>query len=347
MVGDGSRADPQFTVLMPTHNRADVIAFAIRSVLAQTNRDFELFIVADGCTDDTARVVGGFDDPRIRFFDLPKAPFFGYANRNIALREARGRYIAFAAHDDLLFPDHLELLGELLDRSGTALAYSRPVWVSDEGTAIPLYTDITFPDALAEFREIGNSIPANAVVHRRDSLERVGYWPENVPDAADWVLWRRIIDADGGRVSHLPVATSLHFIANWRTSDASRFRAHSYGSAFAERCGWWPSLLRCAPSPGKTVQEAYSTVMEAGGLQWSATFRATLDKVVSRLSWMLMNEILPEMDRREKAMAALDAQRNELLATNLQLQQSTSWRITRPLRALRRLLPGGKGGDSR
>lgn len=131
------------------------------------------------------------------------------------------------------------------------------------------------------------------------------------------------------------MATSLHFIANWRKSDSSRFRAHSYGSAFAERSGWWPSLLRCAPSPGKTVQEAYSTVMEAGGAQWSATFRATLDKVVSRLSWMLMNEILPEMDRREKAMAA---QRNELLATNLQLRQSISWRITRPLRAMRRLL---------
>lgn len=333
MVGDVSRADPQFTVLMPTHNRADVIVFAIRSVLAQTSRDFELFIVADGCTDDTAKVVSGFDDPRIRFFDLPKAPFFGYANRNIALREARGRYVAYAAHDDLLLPDHLELLGELLDRSGTALAYSRPVWVSSEGTAIPLYTDITFPDALAEFREIGNSIPANAVVHRRESLERVGYWPENVPQAADWVLWRRIIDADGGRLSHLAVATSLHFVANWRTSDSLRFHAHLHGTAFANRSGWWPSELRCVPPPGKTEQETYSTAMEAGGLQWCATFRATLDKVVSRLSWTFMNEILPEMDRRENAI--------------LQRWKSTWRRITRPLRAMRRLFNGGNRGDNR
>jgi glycosyltransferase involved in cell wall biosynthesis len=93
---------PRFTGLMPTHYRPDVIGFAIQSVLNQSETDFELFIVGDGARPETAAAVGRFTDPRIRWFDLPKTPGFGYVNRNIALRESRGELIAFAADDDLM-----------------------------------------------------------------------------------------------------------------------------------------------------------------------------------------------------------------------------------------------------
>src|SRR5579864_9033978 len=196
-------SSPRFSVLLPTYNRADVLGFAIASVLAQSDPDFELLIVADGCTDGTRDVIASFSDPRIRFFDLPKAPYFGYANRNVALREARGRLIAFAAHDDILLPDHLALMGDLLDRSGVAWGYSRPLWVSTDGVVVPFCTNLDVADEMRDFLERRNPIPAGCVVHTRAALERAGFWPEDVPTAADWELWRRILAATGGSAAHI------------------------------------------------------------------------------------------------------------------------------------------------
>ena len=58
---------PRVTVVILTYNRAPFIAEAIQSVLEQTFRDFELIVVDDGSTDDTAAVVSRFTDPRLRY----------------------------------------------------------------------------------------------------------------------------------------------------------------------------------------------------------------------------------------------------------------------------------------
>lgn len=57
---------PRVSVILPTHNRAPVLARSIRSVLAQSASDLELIVVDDASTDATAEVLAGFDDPRLR-----------------------------------------------------------------------------------------------------------------------------------------------------------------------------------------------------------------------------------------------------------------------------------------
>jgi glycosyltransferase involved in cell wall biosynthesis len=56
---------PPVTVIMPTYNRAYIIKSAIKSVLDQTYKDWELIIIDDGSTDDTEKVICGIGDDRI------------------------------------------------------------------------------------------------------------------------------------------------------------------------------------------------------------------------------------------------------------------------------------------
>ena len=216
-------AAPLFSIVLPTHNRPDVLHFAIRSVLAQTIRDFELLIVGDGCTDQTAEIVKGFDDARITWFDLPKAPNFGYANRNIVLRQVRGKYIAFMAHDDLWLPDHLERFIPVFERPGIELAYSQPVWVSPDGKITPTIFNLV-DDALTLEMFLAkktNRIPAACVVHRRQCLDRYGYWDDSLPREGDLDMWGRIIKGGGRQnVAYLRAATCLHFRADWKKKNS-------------------------------------------------------------------------------------------------------------------------------
>lgn len=206
----------RFTVLIPTHNRPDVLRFAIESVLAQTFADYELLIVGDGCTDSTADTVRSFRDSRIRWLDLPKAPYFGAANRNRALRQARGEIIAYLSHDDLWFHDHLEILDQTFRAELSELVYTLLLTVSSDGILMPRVANLFDPATFARLRSrIGLGI--SCVAHLRDCLEKYGYWSETLPSGADAELWNRIITLGGKQnFSYVPVPTAVHFIANWR-----------------------------------------------------------------------------------------------------------------------------------
>lgn len=296
-----SAINPRFSILLPTHNRADVLGLSIASVLAQTEPDFELLIVADGCTDSTCDVIGRFNDSRIRLFDLPKAPHFGYVNRNIALRESKGRLIAFMAHDDLLLPDHLELMGNLLDSSKASWGYSRPLWVSTDGIVVPFCTNLNLEHEYKYFFEKHNTIPAVCVVHTRAALERVGFWPENLAAAADWELWKRIIKDSGGHLAFLRQPTSLHFSADWKCSRHSRMKEVETLLSIADHVEWWPEILRYMPKGEKNrtnelEQALLWKAIKFGNTSWVSALRIAIDTVIDRIAWTAICELIPGYD---------------------------------------------------
>lgn len=112
------------SIIMPSYNTADYIGASIRSVQAQTYENWELIIVDDCSTDATDTVVAPFlADGRIRY--LKNAANSGAAvSRNYALREAKGRWIAFLDSDDLWAPEKLERQIRFMEAGGYGFSYT-------------------------------------------------------------------------------------------------------------------------------------------------------------------------------------------------------------------------------
>ena len=119
----------EVSVIIPTHNRSGLLSLTLRSVLWQRDVDVEVVVIDDGSTDDTAAMVGGVQDPRVRLLRHEVAQGVSAA-RNHGIAEARGRWVAFLDDDDLWAPDKLALQLEALKESGRRWAYAGRVQIT-------------------------------------------------------------------------------------------------------------------------------------------------------------------------------------------------------------------------
>lgn len=121
------------TIITPSYNTASYIAETIQSVLNQTYKSWELIIVDDCSTDDTDQVVQQFlDDKRIRYIKN-RANSGAAVSRNRALREAKGRWIAFLDSDDLWMPNKLEKQIRFMKKNKYHFSYTEYEEIDENG----------------------------------------------------------------------------------------------------------------------------------------------------------------------------------------------------------------------
>lgn len=223
--------------------------------------DYELLIVGDGCTDNTAAIVADLaaTDDRIRWLDFPKAPHFGYANRNRALKEARGDIIGFMAHDDIISPDHFALLLEALNDPGVHLVHGGSAWISSQGELVPTVCHLKDSEMRSEFITLRwNRLPATVFAHRRDAFASLGYWDETLPRAGDLDFWCRIIQHYGlESVRALDTCSTFHFRAAWRTAEHAGPDSEPIWQILHRQPGRLPAELKIPPQAGETEQAAF------------------------------------------------------------------------------------------
>ncbi len=191
-----------FSVVMPVYRvQPGHLEAAIDSVLGQTHRRLELVLVDDASPDPAVRAVldRRADDPRVRLVRLP-------SNRGIAaatdagIETARGEWIAFVDHDDLLHPRALEVAARRLSE------WPDTGWLfSDEDTidAAGRPGRPIFKPGFSRHLLLSVNHAAHARIVRRDLLEALGGHRRDMDGAQDWDLALRAL-ASGTRFGHLP-----------------------------------------------------------------------------------------------------------------------------------------------
>ncbi len=163
------------SVIIPVYKVEKFVAATIKSVLAQTYKNFELLIIDDGSPDRSVEICQQFTDPRIKIIRQENRGVA--AARNIGIRQAQGEYIALLDADDLWLPEKLEKHVEHLENSpDVGVSFSRSAFIDSAGKPLGIYQmsklkDITPLDILCR-TPIGNG---SVAVIRRELLEAIRF----------------------------------------------------------------------------------------------------------------------------------------------------------------------------
>ena len=179
---------PLFSVVIPVFNRQNFIARAIESVLSQTFKEFELIVVDDGSTDNTAKIAARYP---IRLLRQPNRGVA--AARNAGIKAARGQIIAFLDSDDEWKKEHLDIHYNFFHKHPDYLIHqTEEIWIRNGH-----YINKKKKHQNKEGYIFAHScrlclISPSTVAIKKELLNKVGLFDESFEVCEDYDLWLRI-----------------------------------------------------------------------------------------------------------------------------------------------------------
>lgn len=245
-----SEPTPEISVLMCAFNAQRYLAETMRSVLNQTFEDFELVVVDDGSTDETARILDTFaqSDPRVRVITGPNAgvPQAG----NVGLAACRGEFVARIDADDIAKPRRLEVQLQYLKDHDLVACGTWHDFIDEHGRLLKL---LKTPEDDATIQDLAlrghGSICNPTSMYRREALVALGGYSEDMPVAEDLDCWLRL--GEVGKLGNVPECLA-------------QYRLHSH-SISEQKCQLQREHARIACERA-WARRGIEGVFEAGGL---------------------------------------------------------------------------------
>ncbi len=220
---------PFFSVIIPAHNKAPYLSRSIGCVLDQSFEDYEVLVVDDASTDGSREILRRFDDSRLRLFRRDQPGPGGYAARNLGIKEARGRWVAFLDADDEWLPDHLSALHNLASHPHTLVASTAWVTNHDDGRVMPSsfscrYAEteilrLSFRDFLKETASKRSPIWTGVAAAERSLIAKLGGFPESCKRGGDVATWLLLVHT----AQSILCATKRTAVYHREVSDVTRF----------------------------------------------------------------------------------------------------------------------------
>ena len=178
------------SIIMPSYNTAGFIEETIKSVLDQTYTNWELIIVDDCSTDNTDKIVKKYlSDKRIKYLKNKKNSGAAFS-RNYALREAKGKWIAFLDSDDLWNSNKLEKQIEFMKTNNYEFTYTNYKEINEKSES--LNTIVTGPKKINKTGFYNYCYPGCLTIMY--DAEKVGLIQiENLSKNNDYAMWLKVI----------------------------------------------------------------------------------------------------------------------------------------------------------
>ncbi len=184
---------PRVSIILNIRNGAAFLREALDTVMAQTFADWELIAWDDRSSDDSASIVAEYADPRIRYFLSPEETPLGAA-RDLAMRQARGEWLAFLDQDDVWLPRKLEKQMALA-AAGVGIIYGRAVLFDSRRGNLRDYDyahefqPLPEGDIFAQLFRHACFIAMSSAMLRRSAVEELGGIPESIQVVPDYYLY--------------------------------------------------------------------------------------------------------------------------------------------------------------